>query len=597
MLKIKDYILFAIFVVLGFNLSAQQDTTLQKEVEVTKAYIPTINGSNRINVMPKLDEKERPAPKFNYSIKSTPILNTFSVNPLKAATIETGIKDVNNNGMIRAGVGNYNKPYGALYFNHLNSRNSMFGLKAEHLSSHGKIKLDGGDKVDAPFSDTDVEMFLKQGFRKNVLHASATFEHDGFRYYGYPVNEIPEILQDEDMSLTYLGDKQAFSKGGVEISLLNPTAEMDDPLFNFDLRYHYFGTKTEQTEHLGEFQAHFRSPFEKGSLVGSAGVNFVYNDGINLAEDDTTRQQTILFVKPGYYIGGKKADITLGFKAWFVLSDQQEALGKITPDVRANYRPLPDKFSLFAGIGGDYINNHYSKMAYSNPFIDPELAVNNSFEKIKLYGGLEGKFSSSTNFKVGVDYSLVNDNPFFYLQEFVYTNPNEDVVPVAIRNTFQTLYDDIALLKFNLEIFHARTEKTDIRLSGNYYSYQMDELEKAWNMPDWDANLSVNVKITDQLSAGTDIYLIGARTAMIEKIPLSGSTTWIPSEEGPGDMQLYSNYKLDTTFDLNVNATYQITQQFSAFARLNNFGFQEYQRWFGYPVQSFNALVGISYVF
>jgi len=50
-------------------------------------------------------------------------------------------------------------------------------------------------------------------------------------------------------------------------------------------------------------------------------------------------------------------------------------------------------------------------------------------------------------------------------------------------------------------------------------------------------------------------------------------------------------------FDLNFNANYKFTEQFSAFAQLSNFGFQNYQRWLGYPVQSFNVLGGVSYAF
>jgi hypothetical protein len=56
-------------------------------------------------------------------------------------------------------------------------------------------------------------------------------------------------------------------------------------------------------------------------------------------------------------------------------------------------------------------------------------------------------------------------------------------------------------------------------------------------------------------------------------------------------------YNLPTIFDLNFNANYKITNRFSLFAQLNNFGFQQYQRWLGYPVQSFNIMGGLSYTF
>jgi hypothetical protein len=110
-------------------------------------------------------------------------------------------------------------------------------------------------------------------------------------------------------------------------------------------------------------------------------------------------------------------------------------------------------------------------------------------------------------------------------------------------------------------------------------------------MPAWDANFNIGYKITEQLSVSADFYLIGTRKALIiEDLviinPLSDSTN-----------KTFKSFNLDTAFDMNVRGNYKITEKFSVFAQLNNFGFQKYQRWFGYPVQSFNFLAGVSYSF
>ena len=57
------------------------------------------------------------------------------------------------------------------------------------------------------------------------------------------------------------------------------------------------------------------------------------------------------------------------------------------------------------------------------------------------------------------------------------------------------------------------------------------------------------------------------------------------------------SHTLDPVFDINLKGTYSITSKFALFAQLNNLGFQGYERWFGYPVQSFNFLAGVSYAF
>ena len=158
---ITKLVLLIILIVSAIAATAQRDTSLTREVEVTKAFKPTISDAHKINEMPKIDETEHQQPKFDYSIYSQPILSTFSVNPLKAATIDNAQKKETGYGLIRAGVGNYNKPYGEFFFNNLNSKNSVFGIHAKHLSSHGKITLEGGDKVDAPFSKNEAEIYYK----------------------------------------------------------------------------------------------------------------------------------------------------------------------------------------------------------------------------------------------------------------------------------------------------------------------------------------------------------------------------------------------------------------------------------------------------
>ena len=599
---IKKYTLLLFLLAPATIVFAQKDTTLTQEVEVVKAYKPSISDANKINDMPKMDEQEPQKPKFNYSIFSQPVFNTFSVTTLKAATFAGKPKEDNGFGLVRAGVGNYNKPYGELFFNSQNIKNTIFGLHARHLSSHSKLKLDGGDRVKAPFSENQAEMFIKHMYRNSILSINLDFNRNGFNYYGYPNDSIPSVLKKDGQTITYQGTKQAFTKGGLNINLKNTTTSNSDPTFGFNFLYHYFATKTNQHEHFGEFTANVKKPYNTGVGLLDVGATFVQADQImNRYTNNLGKSQQIwLTAKPAYYIGGDIANIKLGVNAWFVLDNETDAIAKLAPNIRANFAPVKEIINIFAGVDGNYINNNYSKIAYENPFVNPQHDVMNSFEKIHFYGGFDGKFSTKTNFKISVDYSKINDQPLYYLFSYVY--PSASSVfntpdPTVVENDFSVFYDNMDLLKFNLEIFHASSEKMNLLLSGNYYVYKMATEEKAWNMPDWDAKMSLNYNISDQLSVGTDLYLIGQREAFVLDVnefdprPMTfNELTALPSATR-------KSYILNTAFDLNFNATYKITQQFSIFGQLNNFGFQKYQRWLGYPVQSFNVLGGLSYSF
>ncbi|MEN8117969.1 MAG: hypothetical protein ABFS16_13380 [Bacteroidota bacterium] len=596
MFRQSKYIFLLLFATIAIGAHAQQDT-LTQEVEVTKAYKPTISDANKLNSMPKIDETEHQKPTFNYSIYSQPIFNTFSVNPLKAAVIANAPKTDTGYGLIRAGLGSYFKPYGELFFNNLNSRNSVFGFHAMHLSSLGKIDLEGGDKVDAPFAKNELELFVKHLFQNSVLSFNLDFKHDGFNYYGYPVDPVPDFLLEENQDVNYFGTKQAFSKGGINIGLKNPTARFDDPTFGFNFNYHYFGAKTGQREHFGRFVADLKRPIGIGIGLLDIGAQYVQANGVfdhvNQAIGD--KSQTWLFATPAWYIGNENANLKLGVNTWFIMETDVDTEAKISPNIRANWAPVKEIINIYAGIDGNVISNHYSKIAYENPFVDPEHDLKNSFEKLRFYGGFDGKFSTKTNFKISAEYSLIEEQPFYYLNEGYYFEPEYNPAPTVVDNTFAVLYGNMNRLKLNAEIFHASSEKLDLLISGNYYFYKLEEQTEAWNLPNWDANLSLEYKITEQLSVSSDIYLIGGRKALI--LETTGFTTPFPESSMLIEQKINKSHNLDTTFDLNIKGNYQITQKFSVFAHLNNFGFQKYQRWFGYPVQSFNFLAGVSYSF
>ncbi len=592
--NIKTGLLIA-FGSIALFANAQRDTTLNREVEVVKSFKPTIQDAHKINDMPKIEETEHQKPTFNYNIKSEPIVNAFAVNPLKAASIASAPKEETGYGFIRAGAGNYNRPYGELFFNHLASKKSIFGIHAKHLSSNGTLKLEGGDRVDAPFSNNEAEVYFNQFFRESVLSFNVDYDRDAFNYYGYPLNPVPDQLTGPNQTINYFGTKQVFSKGGISVKLDNPTLEMNDPYFGFDFDYHYFSTKTGQNENYGKFLAHVQKPFNFGTGLLDAGVYYTSANNIENRNDINidTRQQSWLYLNPTVFLGKKIFNAKLGIKTWYISDKYINAQVRVTPDILLNFNPAENIIKLYAGISGNYNNNFYSKIAYENPFVDPEHDAYNSFEKIRFFGGFDGKFAAKTNFKIGFDYSMIDNQPFYYLQEYSLNPTITPSTPKIVDNDFSILYDDINLFKINLEIIHRSSDKLDLLLSGNYFVYKMDEQKEAWNMPAWDATLSLGYKITEQLSMSADFFLIGERKALIRETLFKS----LPPSSSVANPMTYKSFNLNTAFDMNVRGNYKITEKFSVFAQLNNFGFQQYQRWFGYPVQSLNFLAGVSYAF
>ncbi len=576
--------LTAILITATFSAHAQRDTILRQEVEVVKSFSPSVMDAQKINDIPVIKDVEHKKPNFDYSIFSQPVFSTFSVTNLQAATIIGKPKEEVGFGLLRLGAGNYNKPYGEFFFNNKNAKNSIFGLHLKHLSSHGKIELENGDKVKAPFSDNEAEMFIKHMFRRSTLSFNLNFNHDGFNYYGYPgENPVPDSI---GIYAPYMGDRQTFSKGGINISLQNLAAGKTDPSTGLDFRYHHFGNKNGQREHYGNFTMNFRRPSDQVAILIDAGVEHsqtsqLFIDTLNTKE---LRKQTWIFGKPAFFIGNETVNLKAGVNLWMTFDTHYKTNFRLTPNVRFNFVPVKELINVFAGLDGNNYHNYYSAIAYENPFIDPELSVKNHFEKFRFYGGFDGKFSARTNFKIQVDHSTFVGHPFFYMVQA--TLPPNGTMPAThmVNNVFDVLYDDMKKLKFNGEITHNVGEKINLLLGASVYKYTMDREQEAWHMPSFDATMALSYQVTDRLRVATDIYAIGKRNALImDNYPL----TTLPDIILP----------LDMVIDMNVRGIYDITGKISAFAQLNNFGFQKYERWLGYPVQGFNFLGGISISF
>ena len=157
-MKKRSYLAISLIVLVLFleigTAIAQKDTTrLKQEVEVTKAYQPTINEALKINDIPKVKAEPTETPTFDYSIYSKPVFSTFDVKPVAAAKMVGESKSELGLGLLKLGFGSYMTPYGEFFFNARPDKKSNFGMHFRHLSSSGKITLLNGDRLKAPESE------------------------------------------------------------------------------------------------------------------------------------------------------------------------------------------------------------------------------------------------------------------------------------------------------------------------------------------------------------------------------------------------------------------------------------------------------------
>lgn len=581
--KISAFLIVVSMVLAARGASAQQDTTkLKKEVEVVKAYQPTIQEFQKINDIPQIKPEQTEPPTFDYSIFSKPIFTTFDPNPVEAAKMVGEPRPQLGNGLLKLGMGNYKTPYGELFFNARPDKKSNFGLHFNHLSSSGELKLLNEDVVKAPESVNLGEIFVQRFMRKSTLTGKLEFDRKAFSYYGYATDLLTDA-QKEQM-IPWYGQKQYFAKGTASVRLKSEIPASSGMNYDLKAHYHYFTSKTGQTEHEFVASGNVSKKFDKMLGLLDASLTVYKIDSIRSRYTGTYGKisQQVLRVGPSVKWAADVASLQIGLNATAVLDSKTDAKFYLSPKVNAEWSPVPEILTLFATADGYVAQNTYSAIAAENPYVDPYHDVANANYKYILSGGFKGKFTPKTNYVAAATYSVVKDQHFYILY-------GQDILnlsafgPRSLNNTFDWVYDDVDVLKLSGEVLHSVSDDFSFHLLGNYYSYKLKAIEKPWQMPNFDLTLSGIYKPNDKFKFAADIFVLGSRTALISEPMLSS----LPS------MQI----KMDPIIDLNFGAEYYFSKNLTFFCKLNNLGFQKYEQWLGYTNKNFNWLAGISYKF
>ena len=105
--------------------------------------------------------------------------------------------------------------------------------------------------------------------------------------------------------------------------------------------------------------------------------------------------------------------------------------------------------------------------------------------------------------------------------------------------------------------------------------------KKAWGRPTFTAELNADIKPIDKLTFSLNYVYAGGRKTVY-------SNYIIPVQEV---------IKMKDINELNFRGEYQVTDWLSVNARVNNLLFQKYELQYGYALQGFNVLGGLSFKF
>jgi hypothetical protein len=566
----------------GFFAQAQVDSTLTKEVEVIKAYQPSISDAYKISSNPRINDTINYIPEFDYRIHSKDIPVDKTINHLPAVKLGTPPRETMNKGYVRAGFGNAWSPVADLYFNTSPTKKTDFGLQLNHFSSRPKILLDNDMKVKSPYSENLARIFIKNTFRKAVLNWELNYQRDGFRYYGFPETDTLLYQQVQTDSLSTLNKTQAFNAAGAKFRLINThsRAKLD---YDLILDYHYFWNATGQTTHEAFYDGRYAKRINNVDYKLATSFEYFNQDSIINRTDSTNNRHQFYHVAiaPTFTIDKEIFQLHAGFNAGTIIGADTMLLWHISPEIYFAYHPIPGIMTLFAGTTGGFNANGYRSAVQHNPYQKEQLELYPREKMIGFYGGFKGKFSRKISYLFDVDYSIYKNQAFYYLSKTI------SATDTLINNQFDVEYDGLNQLRFGGNLHYSGTGIM-VNLSGNYYLNKAKTLTTLPHLPVYDLSLKASFDVTSKLSANIHFSLAGKRNAIYRNYDARNISSVLSTDE---------IQTLDPLLGLKISAKYAFSEKLGFFTEINNTLNQHTAVWQGYNQPRMLVLAGASYTF
>lgn len=569
MMKSLRFSLFFLGALLVFPVMAQGP--LQEELLLTKPYLPSVNDAVKLDQLPGMMDTATIRPNFNYSVTSRRLDGPLSVRSMGAEGLQSVKTPELNIGYLRLGVGTYRTPAGELALNTRQKDKYSAGLTMSHLSSDGKVKLDNGHRVFAGFSDNNLSGYMNSFFKDFSLSGDVSYRRLVSYAYGYDPYSFPEHLvfaQNDIRSIYQMGDLN------VSMRSLNKKEE--------SMRYSgTLGLRNTSNDVGGrERQLLLAGDFRQGPFGMRYTVDLLDRNNDMMQEGKAAALGMNMF----YLMTNQKMRFEAGLKPQLFKESGDNARFRLYPVAEFQYSVVDHLLIPFAGLNGGIRSNSYRTLIEENPnLISGYNSPTYTDIKYNIYGGMKGSFGSKAQYYLRASYSSVaNDYVFLNLgtmENFLDFLINDE--PLT-QNYFATIGVDYKVLTLGTDLFVQPSKNFDITLKGTYFKYHTKNLPNILGKPDFEASMVARYVYQSKWSVQVDVSATGNRYFM---------------DFTPDAPDYQAQKRLDGAMNFGLLSEYFVNNRLSVFLKLSNFTTSKYYKWMYYPVQRFQVMGGVTFVF
>jgi hypothetical protein len=538
---------------------ADEKAVVNEEIEVVRPYKPILAEAVKLRRSPNLDDVKTYKAKLNYSILDRKLELNSDIQKLQAQALAEEKESILVNNYVKGAFGSLATLLGEAYFNTGKDEGLQVGGYFKHFSQEGKLNKQNS-------SNQQLSVFGRSILDQNTVSGRINFERNGTYFYG---------IDDTRPTLNPNPDKQALTTIELEGELVKNFTE-DEDAFSYALKAngYIWNDKFSAKENYLSLNGYVNKRINSLNLGLAASTEFG-----NTKDALTSVGNNLLRLNPYIRLQVKGAKITAGIN--FVQEFGAYSSSKIFPAVTADFTLIPDYLQVFGEVKGDVNRNSLKGFTDENPWLNSNILVKNTVEKLSFSAGIKGTGGPGFGYKARIYVKQFDDMPLFVNN---FTDFNKfDVIYDFGKTKLTGLEGEISIQVSDALKWTGKLNLDDWKPASETYSWFKPGLKVSSNFVyTYNKKLSFNAGVVIQDDVKAKVYT-GA--------PVPASQYVIPNT----NIELIETVK--GYVDLGLGADYRINKKFSVFAKANNILNTNYSKYLYYQVNGFNIFGGLTYSF
>lgn len=579
----KHCLLLTALAAITLSLQAQeeaaQDTLLQREVTVEREFQPIIQHAGKLAVNPQRMQIEIQPVEVRYSTYANALQTDFNFNTLDCSLTNFTYAQPTHN-YLEGAIGH---PLTRLHFNYRLQphRTIMMNLFAHHNGQWGR----------KTWSDTRIGMDLTKQYSDFQLYFDVAGSNRFYTRYGRYF-DFDDGLTVKHYSDLNKADKLALF--GVQANVGLRARKGNDFQWRVQTGYAALIAPEVAAEHFVRTHVNLDYAFD----LHHAGFNlFVQNALYSISPKQTLDPSLYngrhgIRMEPFYAYEGDRVRVHAGVNLDLnigkgqLMSGSKDISFAPSPNVKAEYRILPELLALYGGAKGHFSFGTLEGYLNMNPYLNliPGITSHHVSAYVPVDAFLGFKIHPVSNLLIDVyaHYALQKNQAVFLAPDAAWLAAN----PQAYLDYF---YSNWQQWRVGAEFTYHYQDIVHILLAGNFYVNYQDNVElpatapatvtvtpnTAYDRPSWDLHLRVDANINSKWALYSDNIFAGKRTALTT----NGDVTLKP------------------TIDLRLGARYTINTWLQVYLELNNLLNRHNDIFYTYQTIGINGVAGVKWQF